>query len=201
MALDCKRRDEQGRPILDGALIRLTRELVRANPQRLGHVIAEQILFVAGAARLASRASIRPFAAQERTAEATRRPSVTIDGVRILYEICLRPRFFIATTAKERIEIVAHELWHISPRFDGTLAADRRHRGTGAIAMEDAVRAIVLDWSAGRPKGSGAEALAFVGEVRLSAWLERPPSRIPDQARVRTSYDERDLHASIVAQR
>ena len=80
--------------------------------------------------------------------------------------------------------------------FDGTLAPDRRH-GRGADPAE--VTRIVERW---RDAGAvGFDAVRHVGEARLNAWLERPPSRIPRDAAMRDSYDEADLFAAIVTVR
>src|SRR5204862_91223 len=56
------------------------------------------------------------------------KPRITIAGRRMLYEICLRPRFFLALSRADRLITLAHELWHIGPAFDRTLSATRRHQ-------------------------------------------------------------------------
>jgi predicted metallopeptidase len=183
--------DEQGRPIIDASLSRLAGEIARLCPE-LAHVDAKRILFVTGAARLMTRATIRPFAGPGK-------PSLVIDGAPILYEICLRPRFFLETKSEERILIIIHELWHASPAFDGTLATERRHRHATQDMIESEVSGI-----ADRFRASGSRAgefLAHVGELRMRAWLARPPSRIPPGSSLRRSYDERDLHLAIIDSR
>src|SRR5215813_10200647 len=119
------------RPALDPELKALARALAAADPARLGHIDADRILFVAGAARLESRASIRPLtfggSPPSFRQGAHLKPQITILGTVMLYEICLRPRFFLDATPEERLAIIAHEIWHIAPAFDGTLAEARRH--------------------------------------------------------------------------
>jgi hypothetical protein len=186
------------RPVLDPFLVELVRDLRTADPGRLRHLDAERILFVAGAARLESRASIRPltFGGSPPRYEhgAFAKPHISIRSTPMLYEICLRPRFFLAATPDERLAILAHELWHIAPEFDGTLARARRHVASSAGALEREVRAIVA-----RARDSEARAmLSYTGEIEMRAWLSRPPSRIPLQSSLRRDYDERDLHRAIL---
>ena len=188
-----KKRPE--RKCIDGALTELIGALIAANPDQLGHVRPEQLLFVAGAARLEHRASIRPFAA---TDPRYRKPIVLIGGVTILYEICLRPRFFVTSTPDERLRTIAHELWHISPRFDGSLASERRHEGGVSAEYDGEVDALVERYLASG--GSAHGFLAFDGELQMQAWLSRPPSRIALNATIRERYTEDDLLVAIVRQ-
>lgn len=184
-------RDEHGRPIIDASLSSLVREVARLCPE-LAHVDPARILFVTGAGRLMTRATIRPFAGPGK-------PTLVIDGAPILYEICLRPRFFLETARDERLTIIIHELWHASPAFDGTLADERRHRNAAQDTIESEVSGIADRF---RAYGSGAaEFLGHVGELRMRAWLIRPPSRIPAGSSLRRSYDERDLYLAIVDSR
>jgi hypothetical protein len=189
--------DALGRPFLDAGLTRLVAALAEASPETLGHVDATRILVVAGAARRSANASIRPLTyggdPPSRGTDAFLKPSITIDGIAMRYEICLRPRFFLALNADERVRVLAHELWHTSTSFDGTLASDRRHRKGGDDEPVD--RAV----SAWRMRGAAhGELLAVEGEARLRAWTVRPPSRIPRTLSTRDSYDERDLHHAVV---
>lgn len=184
-------RDERGRPIIDAPLTDLVRELARTVPD-LSRVDAERVLFVTGAGRLAARASIRPF-------KGPRRPSVTIGGVAIRYEICLRPRFFLDASPELKLAIVAHELWHASPAFDGTLAEERRHGNADPDWIEAEVAQMVDRFLAS--ESDAADFLRHRGELRMRAWLHRPPSRIPPSSSLRSSYDERDLFLAIVESR
>ncbi len=188
--------DVSGRPIIDAALSRLAQDLALASPD-LAHIDASRILFVAGAGRLFTRASIRPL--EPAALGASTKPSVVIEGVSMLYEICLRPRFFLQTGPEQRLMTIAHELWHASPLFDGTLAEDRRHHNAGPERIESEVTEIV-----DRFLDSGSDAAGFlsiVGELRMRAWLARPPSRIPAGSSLRRRYDERDLYLAIIQSR
>ena len=193
-------RDACGRPVFDEGLRALCASLNATNRNALHYLDPNRILFVAGAARRAARASIRPLTLggvppRYRCGD-WEKPQVWFNGRLALYEVCLRPRYFLDATPEERIEILAHELWHISPAFDGTLAAGRRHRNRDA-ASSDMAGAWIETWrSAGAP---GHEMLNYRGELRLSAWTERPPSRLGSTGRRRYSQD--DLHSAVVIQR
>lgn len=187
--------------MLDSLLLGWMQHLVKLRPEALGHIEPKAILCVAGAARRQARASVRPFCFPgpvKKVAGPWTKPEITIFGQPILYEICLRPRFFLSTTAAERLRILVHELWHISPRFDGTLADARSHRH-GTFADHDPADNILNGLTPeSLPHG---EFLAHDGEMRMQAWLSRPPSRIRTGTGLRLRYDERDLHAAVVIQR
>jgi hypothetical protein len=185
---------------LEPTLSALVGELAEAAPEALGHLDAGAILFVFGAARLESRASVRPLRyggrpPRLRSADARyEKPEITIDGRPMLYEICLRPRFFLDLDGEARLAILTHELWHIAPAFDGSLAPERRHRAETPGRFEREVSAI-LDTFRRRVELSPAAArLAEPGPFLLPAWRSRPPSRLPVGARGRRRYDERDLY-------
>src|SRR5512139_361435 len=111
------------------AVKRLIRDAARLLPE-LAHVRAGRILVVAGEARRASRATIRPAHFKE-TGHAQsggrRKPMVRLKGRKILYVVTLRPLWFVASSPAQRIDTVLHELYHASSRFDGTLHRGRRH--------------------------------------------------------------------------
>lgn len=188
-------RDATGRPILDAPLRALLTAL--AEGMAFEAFDASRVLIVAGAARRGANASIRPLTyggdPPSRVSGRWLKPAITIDGLAMRYEICLRPKFFLALSAEERVHVLAHELWHMAPSFDGTLAADRRHREGGDGG---AVEAIVEAWRAAGARD--LEVVSHVGEARISAWTDRPPSRIPRDAAMRDAYDARDLHLAIV---
>jgi len=187
------------RAALDPALGAIAGELARANPE-LEHVDGTRILFVAGAARRGHRASVRPLRfARGRRSEDGRwwKPEVIIDGRPMLYEICLRPRFFLEGDGETRLTILAHELWHLAPAFDGTLAEERRHHA--APSFDELVDTFVARY---RAAGFTSDrALAVEGELELAAWLQRPPSRVAVGVRDRARYDERDLYRAVISQR
>lgn len=189
--------DPAGRPHLNGPLQALMRALVAANPKEFEGFDASRILVVAGAARRGANASIRPLTyggePPSRVSGRYLKPSITIEGVAMRYEICLRPKFFLALDPEARVHVLAHELWHCAPSFDGTLAPAHRHKNDGDAS---AVEQLVARWrDAGR---EGFEAVQHRGEARLLAWTDRPPSRIPRDAPLRDTYDEADLHEAIV---
>jgi len=183
------------RPSLRPAIAAILDDLGRALPDALGPVDTSRILIVAAAARRDARATIRPLAPRIEWVT----PTVTIDGRPALYELALRPRWFLATEADARVVTLAHELWHAGPRFDGTLPASRGHRATPGGEVEGAVTRLVEEWrSRSRRAAELTAALALPGEYRLTSWLIRPPTRIPPNSRIRRAYDERDLYEAIV---
>lgn len=191
--------DPWGRPLLEGPLRGLLAAMVEANRTALGHVDVERICLVAGPARRAARASIRPLtfggAPPRLQLGADKKPSVHQGGRLMLYELCLRPLFFREASPGERLAILAHELWHLSPRFDGTLAPERRHPlPDPAAADRFAVSA------AEATSGSDLSVLEHVGELRAPMWLDRPPSLVPGGQSGRLAYDERDLFLGVVEQ-
>jgi hypothetical protein len=192
--------DERGRPIIDEALTELIADLARADPLHLSHIDPGRILVVHGQARLESRASIRPltFGGEPPRDSQGRwmKPRITIAGTRMLYEICLRPRFFSASPA-ERASIIAHELWHVARAFDGTLEEAKRHEKTSADRIDREVNEIFAAWRGRGAPGSGV--LEIAGEVRMRAWLARPPSRIAVGSRLRMEYGDADLYSAVVA--
>lgn len=213
MRLEDAPRDERGRPIADpvyGALIQAIRDEA---PDVFAHLDAARILVIAAAARRESSASVRPlkYGAEDTGGSASPnrgpmtgryvKPRISIGGVEVLYEIALRPKFFLARTAAQRFEVWVHELWHVSPRFDGTLAEDRRHETSPAIEREVAEVVSRLSTKRGEAAAIAGSLFSFSGELRLNAWLSRPPSRELKGSRARLHYSERDIYSALVEQR
>jgi hypothetical protein len=158
------------------------------------------VLFVAGAARLDARASIRPLGFGGEPLVSTspdgafERPRITIDGVAQRYEICLRPHFFRTLDARGRLGCVLHELWHVGARRDGTLEPTRSHRGAVHV-WEPEVERWAADLAARPALAALVDALGAGPRVVAEAWLARPPTRIPRAHTLRRRWDERDLFA------
>src|SRR5512132_2104528 len=99
------------------AVKRLVRDLAARLPE-LAHVRASRVLVVAGEARRASRATIRPAHFRETRgragAGARKKPLIRVGGRKMLYVITLRPLWFRASTPEERIGTILHELYHAS---------------------------------------------------------------------------------------
>lgn len=194
--------DGRGRPLLEPPLRALLADLVARFPAELGHVDASRILLVAGAARRSTRASIRPltFGGDPPGFEgiSAHKPRVLRGGRLMLYELCLRPRFFLRASPEERLEILVHELWHISSAFDGSLEPSRRHAAAHPREADGFARAVA---SRARDEGLDARVLFYDGELRAPMWLDRPPSLIPSGLEARRAYDEHDLYLGILRQR
>jgi predicted metallopeptidase len=173
------------------AVKRLVRDAAARLPD-LAHVDATRLLVVAGEARRASRATIRPL----RTAAA---PAVRVRGRDIRYVITLRPLWFLDSTPEARVETVLHELWHASTRFDGKLHRGRRHAALPAARFERRVRALRDAYLALAPS-EGLAPFAHHGLARARMWLERPATR-RDGAPGRRLYTERQLFYGLVRMR
>ena len=122
------------RPLnLNRAIRALMRDLSTRSPE-FSHLVPARVLVVAGEARRASRGSVKPLAfarARSRDHSGVRKPVVRVDGRRMLYCVTLRPLFFRDSRPAQRIETLLHELYHVSPVFDGTLDPARRHARLG----------------------------------------------------------------------
>jgi predicted metallopeptidase len=173
------------------------RDLAARAPE-LAHVRASRVLVVAGEARRASRATIRPAHFKETRARAgsgaREKPLIRVKGRKILYVITLRPLWFVDSTPRERIATIVHELYHVSPRFDGTLHRGRRHSRLPLAKYNRRVRGIVDRYLAAAPPELVAP-FSEHGLVRARMWLERPGGlyRREDAYRGRRVYTERQL--------
>jgi predicted metallopeptidase len=178
------------------AVKRLVRDASARLPE-LAHVDASRLLVVAGEARRASRATIRPLGTGRRADGA---PVVRVRGRPIRYVITLRPLWFLDSTPEARVETVLHELWHASTRFDGRLHGGRRHQALPAAAFNRRVRSLRDRYLAAAP----AELLApfaHHGLARARMWLERPAAARRDGGPERRLYTERQLFYGLVRMR
>ncbi len=186
------------------AVRRLVRDLAARLPE-LAHVRASRVLVVAGEARRASRATIRPAHFKEtrrRTdARARKKPLIRVKGRKILYVVTLRPLWFLDSTPRERIATIVHELYHASTRFDGTLHRSRRHSRLPLAAYDRRVEALVERYLAEAPEEIVAP-FAADGLVRARMWLERPTAAYrEDDYRGRRVYTEQQLFVGVVVMR
>ncbi len=178
------------------AVKRLVRDLATRVPE-LSHVRAGRVLVVAGEARRASRATIRPAHFKETRARAgagTReKPLIRVKGRKILYVITLRPLWFLESSPRERIGTIVHELYHVSSRFDGTLHRGRRHSRLPLAKYNRRVRVLVERYLALAPEEIVAP-FSMHGVVRARMWLERPGGFYRgDEYRGRRIYTEKQL--------
>jgi len=165
------------RPNLGTTIKAVMRDVARKLPE-FAHIDASRILVVAGEARRASRATVRPLAFADsggRLSLDRRRakPVVQIAGREMRYVVSFRPRFFLRSTAEERVETILHELFHMSERFDGTLHKGRRHARLPGKAFHDAFQPLLQRYLAQCPPQL-LHALGHDGEVIMRHWLERP---------------------------
>ena len=175
------------RPLLGTAVRALIRDAARCLPE-LRHIKASRILVVAGEARRASRATIRPLGGKRKRS----RPRVTVNGRPMSYVITLRPMFFRRSTPHARVETLLHELFHISGRFDGTLHRGRRHSllpGKRFTALLGPLLERYL--TEGNP--AILAAFDYHGEVLMRQWLEKPPIRVSPGSRGRKVYGDDQL--------
>lgn len=172
------------------AVKRLIRDVARRLPE-LSHVRPSRVLVVAGEARRASRATIRPVRGRERPG-GRKRPIVRVKGREILYVVTLRPLWFLDSSARERIATIVHELYHASTRFDGTLHRGRRHSRLPLPVYNRRIRVLVRRYLEAAPEEIVAPFSAS-GTVRARMWLERPATSNPEDWRGRHVYTERQL--------
>ena len=177
------------------AVKRLVRDASVRLPE-LAHVDPTRVLVVAGEARRASRATIRPLAPRGRARPAAQ---VRVHGREVRYVVTLRPLWFLDSTPEERVETVLHELWHASTRFDGSLHRGRRHAALPAATFRRRVRALAERYLAAAPPEVLAP-FAHHGLARARMWLERPAAREAD-GKARRVYTERQLFYGIVRMR
>lgn len=185
----------KSRPNLNQAISALIRDIARTMPE-FAHIRASKILVVAGEARRASRGTVKPLAfTGAKTIDRStgrRKPVVRVGGKRMLYSITLRPLFFRDSTPEDRVETILHELFHISPAFDGTLDRQRRHARMGADFARE-FRPLVRKYLRQCPK-KVLDALSHHGEVVVLQWLERPTATfIPELTRMRRVYSDEHL--------
>jgi predicted metallopeptidase len=169
------------------AVKRLIRDVAARVPE-LAHVRPGRILVIAGEARRASRATIRPARASP---SARARPVIRVKGREILYVVTLRPLWFLESTARERIGTILHELYHASTRFDGTLHRGRRHSRMPLAVYNRKIRRLLEGYLAVAPEEIVAP-FSATGTVRARMWLERPAWSQGDR-RGRQLYTERQL--------
>ena len=158
---------------------RVVGDVARALPE-MAHVRPARILFVAGEARRASRATVKPLGGKGA-------PRVLLRGKRALYCITLRPKFFRGSTPEQRVATLLHELLHLSPRFDGTLSEERRHEQLAGGRFEALLEPLLRRYLAAAEPALLA-ALGHDGEVLARQWLERPTG-----AGGKRRYTEADL--------
>ena len=178
-------------------------EHIRSSMPEFRHIEPKQVLVVAGEARRASRGTVKPLAFRDgkrRDGLGRRKPLVKVDGVRVLYCITLRPLFFRQSSPRARVSTVLHELFHISPKFDGTLDSRRRHARLGD-KFEARFKPLEKRLWRSLPF-SLRLAFSHDGEVRVSQWLERPTSWLPgDRGSGRGVYTEAHLFQGVVRMR
>jgi hypothetical protein len=185
------------------AVRRLIQDVARRVPE-LSHVRASRVLVVAGEARRASRATIRPAevrASEVRERAGERKPEIRLRGKKILYVITLRPLWFVGSTAEQRIATILHELYHVSSRFDGTLHRGRRHTKLPRARYDAKIRRLRDRYLADAP-AELVQPFSHHGVVRVRMWLERPSAWIEDGARgVRRRYGEKQLFLGLMPMR
>jgi hypothetical protein len=164
------------RPNLNRAIRALLRHVAKTLPE-LSYIKPSKILVVAGEARRASRGTVKPLAfkgGRRVGSDGRRKPMVKVRNKRMLYCVTLRPLFFRRSTARQRIETLLHELYHISPQFDGTLDPRRRH-ARGGETFTEGFAPLLKQYLKTCPAEIWAP-FAYDGEVRIQMWLERPSS-------------------------
>jgi Putative phage metallopeptidase len=164
------------------------------------HLQPGRILVVAGEARRASRATVKPLAftgGRRHDAIGRKKPLVKVDGKRMLYCVTLRPLFFRDSTPRDRVATVLHELFHISTDFDGTLEHAHTHAELGR-RFESRLKPLEKRLWKYLPAAL-RDCFSFDGEVKVLQWLERPASWLAgERASHRRVYTEDHLFHGVV---
>jgi hypothetical protein len=187
------------RPNLNAAISALIAHIADVVPE-YGHIDAQRILIVAGEARRASRGTVKPLffqGGQRIDFLGRRKPAVEIGGRRMRYIITLRPLFFRKATLRQRVTTILHELFHISPVFDGSLDLSRRHAKAGSsfdLQFRPVARRALR-----RIEPAFLRLLQYDGEVRVLQWLEKPQSWMPgEKLSHRLKYTEKHLFEGVM---
>lgn len=197
LAVQAARLPQRERSDWSLGLIRILRDIQLRVPE-FAHLQPERILVTAGQARKRSRATIRPYCFAD---TATRRsesgllekPLVKLGGKVIRYEIVLRPLFFLRSTPLERLRTLFHELFHLSPEFDGTLDETRRHTSMPRRQFDAKILPLMKHYALTAPSWVH-DLLSTDGEVLVMQWLERPASRVRHKdSTAKTRFNEADL--------
>ena len=183
------------------AVKRLVRDIAARIPE-LAHIRPSRILVIAGEARRASRATIRPAhygdSRGRSGSDARRKPLIRVKGRKVLYVITLRPLWFLRSTPQERIATIVHELYHASARFDGTLHRGRRHAQLPPDRYEQRVREMVDSYLRAAPPEI-LQPFEANGLVRARMWLERPAASYREgEYRGRRVYTEAQTFLGVV---
>jgi hypothetical protein len=193
----------RARPSLTRPLQLLIADVAARLPE-FAHVRPEQILVLAGEARRASHATVKPLAFPRSRARISKdgrreKPRVRIGGENILYVITLRPIWFRQSNMEDRVGTLLHELFHLSTHFDGTLHPGRRHAKMGK-AFGQRLGPLVRRYLAEAPPRVLAP-FSHRGLVRVRMWLEKPPSSFPQgvtSKRLRRVYTEEQLFVGLM---
>lgn len=187
------------RPNFNQAIRALLKD-VSSSMAEFSHIKPSRIVIVAGEARRASRATVKPLTFEGGKSSdflGRRKPIVRIKGKRMLYSITLRPLFFRSSTPQGRIGTLLHELYHISSRFDGTLDDERRHSTLGK-GFDRKLRPLLRRYLKRCPPELYAS-FAHDGDVRMIHWLERPGAQyFTGRPKMRRVYTEEQLYWGIV---
>jgi hypothetical protein len=186
------------RPNFNQAIRALLKD-VSSSMAEFSHIKPSRIVVVAGEARRASRATVKPLTFEGGKSSdflGRRKPIVRIKGKRMLYSITLRPLFFRSSTPQGRIGTLLHELYHISSRFDGTLDDERRH--STLKGFDRKLRPLLRRYLKRVPPELYAS-FAHDGEVRMLHWLERPGAQFfTGRPKMRRVYTEEQLYWGVV---
>ena len=86
------------------------------------------------------------------------------DGVQQYYIMTFYVPRFLKIPLSEKLETVAHELWHISPDFDGTIrrfGMKNRVHGPSQAEYDSQVRTLVDQYLANKPKATAYSFLSY----------------------------------------
>lgn len=152
---------------LDIALDALVRSVLGRMPEHAA-IDPTGILMVAAGAHGSIAASVRALQESAR--------AVQVAGHRRLWEVALRPRFFLEGDASQRLGTLIHELLHLDPSRPGMLLEEARHPRRSHEAHEELALAIAREWldTTGAAERALLAPLGHHGVVWMRQWKFRP---------------------------
>ena len=173
---------------LNLALRGVSKAVAAAVPS-LAHVRPARLLFVYNST-LKARARVLPLAFDDTGTRLSRdglrrRPLVRYRG-RVMHYVIEFGRMFLRSSPTRRLQTLVHELIHVSPFFNGTLARAMRHSRADGGEYKAQVRAAVAAVDAAVKGGSAA--LLDCGESVICLKWRRPFSLTAGG-----TYDDEDL--------
>ncbi|HKL48915.1 MAG TPA: putative metallopeptidase [Desulfuromonadales bacterium] len=190
---------EEGNPVptfdLSGWLDKLCRDIARRVPE-LSHIEAERVLFCLSRSRAPGKhgvyariAPLRYAGGKQETAlrrgryrELYALPRLRHEGREILYLVYLMIPRLLRLPFREKLRTIIHELYHISPDFDGDIRRfpGRNYaHGSSRAAYNQRIDTLVTAWLDQSPDKELLEPLHLREEDWISGTIRLTGLRVP----------------------